>query len=140
MPKEVDFITKLYGFLMWIIPKLKKFLRSPKFLVADRIETVLLEVLDLLIEAAYSNKKSTPHIKNPELFISVFTFYSGLSYDISIFFLVQVADVPDKTNNLTLSAQQTIPPANKLASGLASDPQRQCRVGYGEKYGTNPKN
>jgi hypothetical protein len=42
-------------------------------LIAGGIETVLLDVLDLLIEAAYSKKKSTPHIKNPELFSSVFT-------------------------------------------------------------------
>ena len=54
MPKEVDAITKLYDFLLWIIPKLEKFPRSQKFLIADRIETVLLDVLDLLIEASYS--------------------------------------------------------------------------------------
>ena len=49
MPKEVDAITKLYDFLLWIIPKLEKFPRSQKFVIADRIETVLLDVLDLLI-------------------------------------------------------------------------------------------
>ncbi|MBW2647803.1 MAG: hypothetical protein JRE23_16860 [Deltaproteobacteria bacterium] len=54
MPKEVNAITKLYDFLLWIIPKLEKFPRSQKFLIADRIETALLDVLDLLIEAAYS--------------------------------------------------------------------------------------
>ena len=59
MPKEVDAITKLYDFLLWIIPKLEKFPRSQKFLIADRIETALLDVLDLLIEAAYSKKKTT---------------------------------------------------------------------------------
>jgi hypothetical protein len=60
MPKEVDAITKLYDFLLWIIPKLEKFPRSQKFLIADRIEIILLDVLDLLIEAAYSKRKSGP--------------------------------------------------------------------------------
>jgi hypothetical protein len=60
MPKEVDAITKLYDLLLWIIPKLERFPRSQKFLIGDRIETVLLDVLDLLIEAAYSKKKSQP--------------------------------------------------------------------------------
>jgi hypothetical protein len=60
MPKEVDAITKLYEFILWIIPKLEKFPRNQKFLIADRIETVLPDVLDLLIEAAYSKKKATP--------------------------------------------------------------------------------
>lgn len=45
MPKEVDAITKLYEFLLWIIPKLEKFPRSQKFLIADRIETMLLDIL-----------------------------------------------------------------------------------------------
>ena len=57
MPKEIDAITKLYDFLLWIIPKLEKFPRSQKFLIADRIETVLFEVLDLLIEAVYSKPR-----------------------------------------------------------------------------------
>lgn len=57
MPKEVDAITKLYDFLLWIIPKLEKFPRSQKFLIADRIEILTLNVLDLLIEAAYSKSK-----------------------------------------------------------------------------------
>jgi len=48
MPKEVDAITKLYDFILWIVPKLEKFPRSQKFLNADRIEIVLLDVLDLL--------------------------------------------------------------------------------------------
>jgi len=60
MPKEIDAITKLYDFLLWIIPKLEKFPRSQKFLIGDRIETILLDVLDLLIEAAYSKSKSGP--------------------------------------------------------------------------------
>lgn len=36
MPKEVDAITKLYDFILWIIPKLEKYPRSQKFLLADR--------------------------------------------------------------------------------------------------------
>jgi hypothetical protein len=53
MLKEVDAITKLYDFLLRIIPKLEKFPRSQKFLIGDRRETILLDVLDLLLEAAY---------------------------------------------------------------------------------------
>jgi len=60
MPKEIDAITKLYDLTLWIIPKLEKFPRGQKLLIAERIETILLDVLDLLIEAAYSKKKSGP--------------------------------------------------------------------------------
>jgi len=55
--KEMDAITKLYDFILWIIPKLEKYPRSQKFLLADRIENLMLDILELLIDAAYSKKK-----------------------------------------------------------------------------------
>ena len=58
--QEVDAITKLYDYLKWVIPKLEKFPRNQKFLLGDRIESLLLDILDLLIEAAYSKKQKTP--------------------------------------------------------------------------------
>jgi hypothetical protein len=57
MPREVDAITKLYDYLLWMIPQLEKFPRRQKFLIGDRIETLMLDILDLLIEAAYSRQK-----------------------------------------------------------------------------------
>ncbi len=57
MHKEIDAITKLYDLLLWMVPKLEKFPRSQKFLLADRIENLMLDILDLLIDAAYSRKK-----------------------------------------------------------------------------------
>ena len=57
MPKEVDAITKLYDFILWMIPKLEKFSRSQKFLLGDRIEMLMLDIPQLLIEAAYSKRK-----------------------------------------------------------------------------------
>jgi hypothetical protein len=58
MRKEVDAVTKLYDFLLWMIPKLNQFPRSQKFILGDRIETVMLDILELLIEAAYSRQKA----------------------------------------------------------------------------------
>jgi hypothetical protein len=59
MPKEVDAVTKLYDFLLWMIPKIKKFLRSQKFVIGDRIENMMLDILELLIKVAYSKNKHT---------------------------------------------------------------------------------
>lgn len=58
MPKEVDAITKLYDLILWMLPKLEKYPRTQKYLLADRIETQMLDILELLIEAAYSKKKA----------------------------------------------------------------------------------
>jgi hypothetical protein len=49
MVQEVDAITKVYDYLLWLIPKLEKFPRSQKFLLADRMESLLLDILDLVI-------------------------------------------------------------------------------------------
>ena len=60
MAREVDAITRLYDYLLWVVPKLEKFPKSQKFLLADRIENLLLDILELLIEASYSRKKDRP--------------------------------------------------------------------------------
>ena len=52
MPKEVDAITKLYVYLLWMIPKLDKYPRSQKFLLADRIEALMLDILEPKQETA----------------------------------------------------------------------------------------
>ncbi len=43
---------------MWLIPQLDKFPRQRRFTLGDRIETGLLEVLEGLIDAAYSRRKA----------------------------------------------------------------------------------
>ncbi len=83
MPKEVDAITKLYDFLLCIVPKLEKFPRNQKFLVADRIETILLDVLDLLIEAAYSKNKSRS-LRSANLKLEQLRYLIRLSKDLKL--------------------------------------------------------
>lgn len=58
MKKEVDAVTKLYDFILYMIPKLEKFPKNQKFLLGDRIETALLDTLEILIEAAYTRQKT----------------------------------------------------------------------------------
>ncbi|MFH0994694.1 MAG: diversity-generating retroelement protein Avd [Pseudomonadota bacterium] len=57
MPKEVDAVIRLYDFILWMIPKLEKFPRNQKFLLGDRMENLMLDILELLIEATYSRNK-----------------------------------------------------------------------------------
>lgn len=58
MEKEPIVITRLYDLILWTIPQLDKFPRNHKFTIGDRIESLLLEILELLIEAAYTHKKN----------------------------------------------------------------------------------
>ena len=50
-------ITLTYDLLLWTIPTLAKFPRDQRYLLGERIETGLLDVLDDLVEANYTRSK-----------------------------------------------------------------------------------
>lgn len=83
MPKEVDAITKLYDFLLWFIPKLDKFPRSQKFILADRMENLMLDILGQLIEAAYSRDKKNA-LKSANLKLEQLRYLVRLSKDLKL--------------------------------------------------------
>ena len=55
--KTVHALTRIYDLLLWIVPVLEKFPRTQRFLLGDRIETHLLQIMELLIKAAYTKNK-----------------------------------------------------------------------------------
>ncbi len=58
MPATVpQAVQSCHDLLLWIIPQLDKFPRSRRFTLGERIETGLLEVLELVVEAAYTRNK-----------------------------------------------------------------------------------
>jgi hypothetical protein len=50
-------IEKYYDLVKWMIPKINQFPRDQRFLLADRIEKILLDVLELLLAAMYSSRR-----------------------------------------------------------------------------------
>lgn len=50
-------VQSCHELLLWVIPQLDKFPRSRRFTLGERIESGLLEVLELLVEAAYTRNK-----------------------------------------------------------------------------------
>ncbi len=57
MSQKEDIITKTYDLLLYLIPQLAKFPRDQKFLLGDRIETLMLDFLEDMIVAYYSREK-----------------------------------------------------------------------------------
>ena len=47
-------VQAYHELLLWLIPQLDKFPRARRFALGERLEMVLLEVLELLVEAAYT--------------------------------------------------------------------------------------
>lgn len=58
MQSELSVITKTYDFSLWLLPHLVKFPREYRFTLADRMTTITLELLDLLVIAGYSREKA----------------------------------------------------------------------------------
>ncbi len=50
-------IEKHYDLIKWMIPKINQFPRDQRFLLADRIEKLLLDVMELLVAAMYSSRR-----------------------------------------------------------------------------------
>ena len=56
-------VEKHYQLILWMLPKIANFPKDQRFLLADRIEKILLDILELLIEAVYSKNKREILIK-----------------------------------------------------------------------------
>ena len=54
---EITALTKTYDLIAWMVQTLEKFPKSQRFLLGDRIQSALLDILEHLIRAAYSKKK-----------------------------------------------------------------------------------
>ena len=67
LPKAVQ---DCHNLLIWLIPLLDNFPRNRRFTLGERLESGLLEILELLVEAAYSKNKSAL-LKRANLRISV---------------------------------------------------------------------
>ncbi len=57
--KEVNALTRTYDLLLWIIPQLEKFPKSQRYLLGDRIENRMLDIMDLIINAVYTKNKTS---------------------------------------------------------------------------------
>jgi len=57
MQKVTPVVEKHYQLVLWMLPKIANFPKDQRFLLADRIERILLDILEMLIEAVYSKNK-----------------------------------------------------------------------------------
>jgi len=63
MIKITPVVEKHYQLILWMLPKIANFPKDQRFLLADRIERILLDILEMLIEAVYSKNKRELLIK-----------------------------------------------------------------------------
>lgn len=77
-------ITKIYDLLLYLIPQISKFPRSQKYLLGDRLETICLDVLEILLEATYSRDKVSLLLKANVKLAEKARYYVRLCQDLKL--------------------------------------------------------
>lgn len=70
MGEKDNVVAKTYDLLLYIVPQLAKYPKAQRYLLADRIQTKLMDILEQLIKAYYtrgSMKKSILYELNVQL-------------------------------------------------------------------------
>ncbi len=101
MERQENVVTHTYDLLKYLVPQLLKFPRTQKFVLADRIQNQVTEVLGMLIEAYYtsgSTKKTV--LKRVNIELEKLRYYVRLAYDIRCFNMKKYEYVQGRINEI----------------------------------------
>lgn len=76
-------ITKVYDFLLYLIPQVSNLPRSQRYLLGDRIELAGFDVLEILLDACYSQSKLSM-LKTANLKLEKIRYYIRLCKDLKL--------------------------------------------------------
>ena len=79
--EELLVITKMYDFILWSCNHTSKFPRNHRFVLGERIERNLYDLLESLIEAKYSRAR-TPLLQKANLRLEILRFQMRLATDL----------------------------------------------------------
>ena len=76
-------ITKVYDFLLYLVPQVSELPRSQRYLLGERIESASFDVLEILLEACYSQSK-LPLLKQANIKLEKIRYYTRLCKDLKV--------------------------------------------------------
>ncbi len=76
-------LTRIYDLLLYLIPQVSKFPRAQRYLLGDRLETTVLDVLEFLVEATYSRDK-VPLLRQSNVKLEKARYYVRLCKDLKL--------------------------------------------------------
>jgi hypothetical protein len=80
-PQSPLFI-KTYDFLLWLIPLTLKFPKSQRFLLAERLGTMVLDFYDLILEAVMEAERQDDRLDAADKLLTKIRLYVRLSHDL----------------------------------------------------------
>ena len=94
-------ILKTYALLLYLVPIVGKFPRDQKFLVGDRIENKVLDILDLFIEAYYSPKSEKARLlKSANIRLEQLRYLIRLTHDLRSINHEKYGSISDKIDEV----------------------------------------
>lgn len=101
MENKDTILTKMYDFILYIVPILTLYPKTHKYLIADKIETQLLNTLDRLVEAYYqAPAKKKEILYNVNIELEKVRFLVRLSHDLRLLSPNQYKQISEKTNEI----------------------------------------
>ncbi|MBL7803680.1 MAG: diversity-generating retroelement protein Avd [Saprospiraceae bacterium] len=105
MREEPAIVAHTYDLLKYLIPQLTRFPRSQKFVLADRIQTTLTEVLEHLLVACYSRDLAKKQaLQNANLGLEKLRYLLRLAKDLHCIDLRRYELVQEKINQIGIQA------------------------------------
>ena len=81
--KTPQAVQACHEFIRWLVPQLDKFPRVRRFTLGERLEQALLDVLESLLEAAYTRTKA-PALRRANLRIELARHLWRLAYELEV--------------------------------------------------------
>ena len=84
MVDEPSVIQKTYDLALWAVPAIGKFPRSHRFVLGERMENLLYDVLDALVEARYDRRRRQELLRGANVRLEQFRFQMRLAKDLHV--------------------------------------------------------
>jgi hypothetical protein len=84
MKESPQILVKVYDYLLYLIPQAAKFPRNQRYLLGERLETLSLEILEILIAANFS-KERLPLLRQANIKLEQARYHVRLCKDLKLF-------------------------------------------------------
>lgn len=83
MPSHPEIIAKVYDCLLYLLPLIEKFPKPNRYLLGERIENTIFDILEIILEANYSKEK-LPLLERANLKLEQARYYVRLCKDLKL--------------------------------------------------------
>jgi hypothetical protein len=80
---ELSVITKAYDLILWFVPVISRLPRSHRFVLGERMERTLYEILEMLLRAKYARERRGL-LEEANILLDILRFQTRLAKDLEL--------------------------------------------------------